>query len=253
MKNILLSSMFLVCSLSHSIDIEARLKVDLYKPLLERLKESLVETQLAKVNGLLGYRTANLNKPLLEQLHGLEGEERKEVIREWCGKFKRNLKTIKKESCSPGVLCPKAAPKINLLIQRYTKKYAKKINRLEDWQTIHDLNRIQDLNNKDTQEYIDALIMLQITRSTINCDLQNVSWLQWFQRWWNKEYQKSQELIEALDKEIALFEDQDKIVFDPEKPGNKNKKTKIQLTHREVFTRSHMPRRSFEEIKIARE
>jgi hypothetical protein len=98
---------------------------------------------------------------------------------------------------------------------------------------------IGQANKREGKVYDEALFSLKVTKKVMACNLSNVSWFQWL---WNygvyKNYQKS---INDLDNEIALFKDQNRIV------------SKKGFTHRDVFTRSSMPRTMFEQVKTARE
>jgi hypothetical protein len=114
---------------------------------------------------------------------------------------------------------------------------------------------VESTNKKESKQYDEALFSLNVTKKIIEHDLSNVSWFQWL---WNyrayKNYQKS---IQMLDEEIALFKDQDRVVS-PKKMVYSTKNflqtySKPQLTHREVFTRSNMPKSLFEQVKAARE
>lgn len=119
---------------------------------------------------------------------------------------------------------------------------------------------IEKINKKESRDYDEALFSLKVTKKVMEHNLSNVSWFQWL---WNysayKNYQKS---IQALDDEIVLFKEQDRIVS-PEKSVTLGKQknikimdrsvTKSQLTHREVFTRSNMPQYAFEQVKRDRE
>ncbi len=195
------------------------------------------------------------SKPLLEQLEGLGGTDRKDCIAFWCDAFKGKLSKIEKESCNirNGFEW--------ITIEYYELLYAKKMK-------AHS----HELNDTDNKEYIDTLLMLEATKNFMKRDLNNVSW---FQRLWNYGvYQNYQKSTQTLDEEIALFKDQDKVVS-PEKTVNTSSSTetivneltgqikidaqitgsylKPQLTRRDVFTRSRMPRSRFEQVKTARE
>ncbi|HLJ31252.1 MAG TPA: hypothetical protein VKU36_02340 [Candidatus Babeliales bacterium] len=128
--------------------------------------------------------------------------------------------------------------------------------------------------------YHSALQSLYITAEALKRDLHNQSY---FQRLWNyTKRQNSWQALATIENEITWFEDQDTIVS-PEKTvfdrgeemsleninnmdslkdvivatdGKKYLKkeyVKPSLTHRQVFTRSSMPRTFFEQIKSARE
>jgi hypothetical protein len=148
------------------------------------------------------------------------------------------------------------------------KSYAKKVT----------LDDIKDLNDKDNDRYYEDLLLLEATKTVMEHNWRNVSWFQWL---WNyRAYTNYQRSIQMLDEEIALMKDQDRIVSREKTVYNRgeeafphsslaNRKSvitatngkyyfpslyeKSQLTHREVFTRSHMPRSKFEQVKTARE
>lgn len=111
-------------------------------------------------------------------------------------------------------------------------------------------NEVVLANELENSAYHTALQSLHVTKAVIERDLGNQSY---FQRIWN--YTKRQNTHQALARvsdEIAQFKDQDRVVFS-EKVVLQGGITKPQLTHREVFTRSSMPRTIFEQVKTARE
>jgi hypothetical protein len=106
-------------------------------------------------------------------------------------------------------------------------------------------------NELENNIYHNALQSLQMTQAAIERDLHDQSY---FQRLWNYgKRQNSWQALARVNNEIALFKNQDATAFDPENQVNKDKTTKIKLTHREVFTRSSMPKSLFEQVKAARE
>ena len=140
-------------------------------------------------------------------------------------------------------------------------------------------NKVWLANVLENSAYHNVLRSLQITKAVIERDLHNQSY---FQRIWNyTQRQNSWQALARVDEEIDLFKDQDRVVsskkvvpigelveMDDIRGESSNGSvisyqkrvykdgafTRIpQLTHRDVFTRSNMPRSMFEQVKTSRE
>lgn len=114
------------------------------------------------------------------------------------------------------------------------------------------------MNEEDNKKYNKDLSLLKETKEMVEGILSSKSF---FQLLLDRECKDYQKLIQSLDDEIALVEDQDRVVSSGDKSTyiyqkgwNHPKPLFIpQLTHRGVFARSHMRLNDFEVLKAARE
>jgi hypothetical protein len=158
--------------------------------------------------------------------------------------YKEEEKPAQDEKQSPARIFLHSVNNVRYFVTFNKSPYYKKIKESYSNTLAHEL---------ENSAYHYALQSLQLTEEALKRDLHNQSY---FQRLWNyRKRQNTHETLALIKNEIALFKNQDAI--DEAKDGKpylkKEEYLKPSLTHRQVFTRSSMPRTFFEKVKTARE